>query len=193
MSTILVTGAAGFIGSNFVRYWRRAPSRRPRRRARSADVRRRPRRIWPTWRTATASFVHADIGDAAAGRGVLDEHDVDVIVNFAAESHNSLAVLDPGPVLPHQRAGHPGPVRGRPPGRRQPLPPRVDVRGLRRPRPRRPRCLHRGLALPAAHAVQRVQGGRATTSCGPTTRRATCPSRSPTAPTTTGRTSSPRR
>ena len=39
---LLVTGAAGFIGSNFVRYWLERHPGRPRRRARPAHVRRRP-------------------------------------------------------------------------------------------------------------------------------------------------------
>ena len=41
-------------------------------------------------------FLEADIGDGPAMVAALDDHDVDVVVNFAAESHNSLAILDPG-------------------------------------------------------------------------------------------------
>jgi dTDP-glucose 4,6-dehydratase len=94
MTTLLVTGAAGFIGSHFVRHWVRAhPDDRVVAldaltyagvEANLDDVRRR------------ISFVAADIGDQQRVEGVLREHDVDVVVNFAAESHNSLAVLDPG-------------------------------------------------------------------------------------------------
>ena len=62
---------------------------------------------------------------------------IDVVVNFAAESHNSLADPRPGSLLPHERARHAGPVRGGPAGRRRAPPPRLDVRGVRRPRPRR--------------------------------------------------------
>src|SRR5262249_60062337 len=40
-------------------------------------------------------FVQADIADSDVVASVLDDEAVDVIVNFAAESHNSLAVLDP--------------------------------------------------------------------------------------------------
>ncbi|EME57652.1 dTDP-glucose 4,6-dehydratase [Amycolatopsis decaplanina DSM 44594] len=42
------------------------------------------------------AFVQADIGDAEAVSAALREHSPDVVVNFAAESHNSLAVLNPG-------------------------------------------------------------------------------------------------
>src|SRR5207302_2034653 len=40
-------------------------------------------------------FVHGDICDQARVEQVLAEHHVDLVVNFAAESHNSLAVVDP--------------------------------------------------------------------------------------------------
>jgi dTDP-glucose 4,6-dehydratase len=41
------------------------------------------------------AFVQGDICDLAVVSKTLDEHQIDVIVNFAAESHNSLAILDP--------------------------------------------------------------------------------------------------
>ena len=41
-------------------------------------------------------FVQADIADLDIVENVLREHEIDVVVNFAAESHNSLAVIDPG-------------------------------------------------------------------------------------------------
>jgi dTDP-glucose 4,6-dehydratase len=91
---LLVTGAAGFIGSNFVRYW---VERHPDdtvvaydlltyagNRANLADVEDR------------IAFVEGDIGDRELAERTLREHELDTIVNFAAESHNSLAVVDPG-------------------------------------------------------------------------------------------------
>jgi dTDP-glucose 4,6-dehydratase len=89
---LLVTGAAGFIGSNFVRYW---SARHPedhvvgldlltyagdRRNLDGLDVR----------------LVEGDIGDLELVGRTLAEENIDAVVNFAAESHNSLAVLDPG-------------------------------------------------------------------------------------------------
>ena len=41
------------------------------------------------------AFVKGDIGDLEACRPSPAEHEIDIIVNFAAESHNSLAILDP--------------------------------------------------------------------------------------------------
>ncbi|MGE3833199.1 MAG: dTDP-glucose 4,6-dehydratase [Acidimicrobiia bacterium] len=89
---ILVTGGAGFIGSNFVRYWREA---HPGDRLVVLDALTYAGVRESVDGLAGVAFVHADIGDTDTVAHVLREHAVDVIVNFAAESHNSLAVLDP--------------------------------------------------------------------------------------------------
>jgi dTDP-glucose 4,6-dehydratase len=90
---LLVTGGAGFIGCNFVRHWlarREGPvvvydaltyagSRES-----LADV------------ESGVVFVHADVCDLDRAQEAIVANGVDTIVHFAAESHNSLAVLDPG-------------------------------------------------------------------------------------------------
>jgi len=91
---ILVTGALGFIGSNFVHYWlERHPGdymvafdllTYAGNHANLAGV------------TERIAFIEGDIADLALVETTLGEHELDVVVNFAAESHNSLAVLDPG-------------------------------------------------------------------------------------------------
>ena len=88
---ILVTGAAGFIGSNFVRYWR---ERHPDDHVVAYDLLTYAgnRENVPE----DVPFVQGDIGDFELAAQTLSEHALDVVVNFAAESHNSLAVLDPG-------------------------------------------------------------------------------------------------
>jgi dTDP-glucose 4,6-dehydratase len=91
---ILVTGGAGFIGSNFVRFWleRHADDHivvldlltYAGNRASLDDV------------EAGIVFVEGDISDRELAERLLRDEGVDTIVNFAAESHNSLAVVDPG-------------------------------------------------------------------------------------------------
>jgi len=96
---VVVTGGAGFIGSNFVRFW---AERHPGdevvaldaltyagNRASLADVEGEG-----SPEVAAVRFVHADIRDRAAVDEILVG--TDLVVNFAAESHNSLAVVDPG-------------------------------------------------------------------------------------------------
>jgi dTDP-glucose 4,6-dehydratase len=90
---LLVTGGAGFIGSNFVHHWVRAhPGDEvvvydaltyAGNRANLAEV------------EQAIEFVRADIGDLEAAQSALDRYRVDVVVHFAAESHNSRAALDP--------------------------------------------------------------------------------------------------
>jgi dTDP-glucose 4,6-dehydratase len=91
---LLVTGGAGFIGSNFVRHWvREHPDDEvvvydaltyAGNRASLADV------------EGAIEFVHADIGDLESAESALGRHRIEVVVHFAAESHNSRAAIDPG-------------------------------------------------------------------------------------------------
>jgi dTDP-glucose 4,6-dehydratase len=94
---ILVTGGAGFIGSNFIRYWldRYASDSVVNVDALTyagdlaslADVERAAEGRY--------AFAKGDITDRTFVDAVLEEHRPDAIVNFAAESHNSRAILDP--------------------------------------------------------------------------------------------------
>jgi dTDP-glucose 4,6-dehydratase len=89
---MLVTGAAGFIGSNFVRYWRE----------RHADdhVVAYDALTYAGNRESLEGvdvpFVHGDIADGEVATSTLRDEQIDVIVNFAAESHNSYAIVNPG-------------------------------------------------------------------------------------------------
>ena len=91
---ILVTGAAGFIGSNFVRYWL---ERHPDDHVVAYDL-----LTYAGNRESLADvedrivFVEGDIADPDLAERTLRDEEIETVVNFAAESHNSLAVVDPG-------------------------------------------------------------------------------------------------
>jgi dTDP-glucose 4,6-dehydratase len=92
-----VTGGAGFIGSNFIRYWLGRNARDEIVNvdlltyagdlATLADVEREHRGRY--------RFVHADITDINLMSETVQRAKPDILVNFAAESHNSRALVDP--------------------------------------------------------------------------------------------------
>ena len=92
---VLITGGAGFIGANFVRYWLARPGE-----GRVvvfdaltyagnldslAGLERDPRYL----------FVKGDICDEAAVRALLEQQRIDTVVHFAAESHVDRSILGP--------------------------------------------------------------------------------------------------
>ncbi len=90
---LLVTGGAGFIGSNFVHYW---VERHPQDSVIVYDLLTYAgNRESLAGVEASIEFVQGDICDRDLAEATLREHEIDVVVNFAAESHNSLAVVDP--------------------------------------------------------------------------------------------------
>ncbi len=98
---ILVTGGAGFIGSNFIRQ-RLTEANSPLKKlvnldaltyagnpANLADLASDPRYV----------FAHGDIGDTALVSRLLDEHQIDAVINFAAESHVDRSIDSPEPFI----------------------------------------------------------------------------------------------
>lgn len=88
-----MTGAAGFIGSNFARYW---VYEHPDDRVVGLDLLTYAGNADNLADVADrVPLVVGDIGDRALVEPLLRDESIDVVVNFAAESHNSLAVVDP--------------------------------------------------------------------------------------------------
>ncbi len=93
--SLLVTGAAGFIGANFVHHWMRE---HPRDRVVAYDA-----LTYAGNRASLAAleardnfhFVHADIRDYEQVVSTLREHGTDTLVHFAAESHVDRSISGP--------------------------------------------------------------------------------------------------
>ena len=98
---LLVTGGAGFIGGNFVRLALQSPDWKVGKlvnldlltyagyRGSLADLDGDDRHV----------FVEGDIGDAALVAKLLREHQVDAVLNFAAESHVDRSIDSPEPFI----------------------------------------------------------------------------------------------
>ena len=96
---LLVTGAAGFIGSSYVRMARR---KRPSERVVNLDALTYAGNIESLADLVDDSghvFVKGDIRDGALVRRLCEEHAIDAIVNFAAESHVDRSILSAEPFL----------------------------------------------------------------------------------------------
>ena len=95
MRHILVTGGAGFIGSNFVRYWHREYP---------ADVivvldaltyAGNLSTIGDLLSSRQMHFVHGDIVDRTTVAHTMEQHAIDTVVHFAAESHVDRSIVTP--------------------------------------------------------------------------------------------------
>jgi dTDP-glucose 4,6-dehydratase len=94
LQNILVTGGAGFIGSNFVRY---LLGRQPRYNVTVYDrltYAGRVENLLDVDDEPRYHFVHGDICDAAEVERAIRKYQIDALVNFAAESHVDRSILD---------------------------------------------------------------------------------------------------
>lgn len=99
MRNLLVTGGAGFIGSNFVQMML---ERHPDYRIVVYDKLTYAGRRENLERVASNDrfrFVEGDICDMAAVRSAVQSHDIDTIVNFAAETHVDRSIMEPDAVV----------------------------------------------------------------------------------------------
>src|SRR6187455_1689407 len=95
MENILVTGGAGFIGSAFVRHM---IARYPDYRIVTYDKMTyagNMANLAPVSDEPNYAFERGDIADRVTVTAALQAHNIDTIVNFAAESHVDRSILDP--------------------------------------------------------------------------------------------------
>jgi dTDP-glucose 4,6-dehydratase len=95
MRSLLVTGGAGFIGANFVRYWLRT---HPDDRIVVLDALTYAGNLASlefTRGRPGVSFVRGDIRSPGLAAGLFREHEIDTVVHFAAESHVDRSIVGP--------------------------------------------------------------------------------------------------
>ena len=95
MKNILVTGGAGFIGSNLVRY---LVEKYPDSHIYNLDkltYAGNPDNLSDIQGRPNYTFIHADIADYPTLREVMDTHRIDAVLNTAAESHVDRSISDP--------------------------------------------------------------------------------------------------
>ena len=96
MSCVLVTGGAGFIGSNFVYFLRRE---RPDWQILNLDLLTyagNPENLNDLQGDPLYTFVHGDVADRELAQDLFARYPITRVVHFAAESHVDRSILDPG-------------------------------------------------------------------------------------------------
>jgi len=98
---LLVTGGCGFIGSNFVRHMLRDESTLTRKVVNldKLTYAGNPANLSDVAGDSRYVFAHGDIGDESLVAGLLYEHEIDAVVNFAAESHVDRSIDTPEPFI----------------------------------------------------------------------------------------------
>ena len=96
MRTYLVTGGAGFIGSNYIHYMFRKYGNS----IRIINVDKLTyagnlENLKDIENRENYQFIRADICDAAAIGRIFEENEIDRVVHFAAESHVDRSIRDP--------------------------------------------------------------------------------------------------
>ena len=95
MASLLVTGGAGFIGANFVHYWLRQHPDDTLVVLDALTYAGNRSSLEALEHHASFTFVHGNICDTDKVIGLLQQHRIDTIVHFAAESHVDRSIQAP--------------------------------------------------------------------------------------------------
>lgn len=95
MKTYLVTGGAGFIGSNFIQYMLKKYNDISIINYDKLTYAGNPENLKAIGKDCRYSFVHGDICDKKKVNELFEKNNIDYIVNFAAESHVDRSIRDP--------------------------------------------------------------------------------------------------
>jgi len=96
LRTLLVTGGAGFIGSNFIHYMM---DNYPGYRMINLDkltYAGNLENLRDVEDKENYTFVKGDIADAGIVSDIFRDHNIDAVINFAAESHVDRSIEEPG-------------------------------------------------------------------------------------------------
>jgi dTDP-glucose 4,6-dehydratase len=98
---ILITGGCGFIGSNFIHMLLQEDPQVFICNVDKLTYAGNPANLAGVQESYPGRyvFVKADIADEAAMRRIFQEHNIDAVVNFAAESHVDRSIADPSPFI----------------------------------------------------------------------------------------------
>jgi dTDP-glucose 4,6-dehydratase len=96
---LLVTGGAGFIGSNFILYWFK---KYPQDRILNLDkltYAGNLENLKSIEKNPNYAFVKGDICDLPLVDSIIKKYQIDTIIHFAAESHVDRSIIDPAPFI----------------------------------------------------------------------------------------------
>ena len=99
MPTLLVTGGCGFIGANFIRWQLQTHADQKVVNLDKLTYAGNPENLADVASDSRYVFEHGDICDREFVDRVLKDHQPDLVVNFAAESHVDRSILDSGPFV----------------------------------------------------------------------------------------------
>jgi dTDP-glucose 4,6-dehydratase len=96
---LLVTGGAGFIGSNFILYWLKKYSQDKILNLDKLTYAGNLENLKSVENNQNYNFVKGDICDLSLVDSLIKKYNIDTIVHFAAESHVDRSIMDPAPFI----------------------------------------------------------------------------------------------